>query len=474
MKRWVFICAGLGLAALALAATGRAEGVSPRRSSKPVPEAERGEGLSLTIYNQDFVVVKDRRTMDLKQGRATMRFRGVAATIVPESVQFFALKEPDVAHVAEQNYEFDLVSADKLLDKYIDKQIGVVLRDGDVLKGRLLSFDGQQLVLKTANGIGMVPRGRNVKDVQFSALPGGLLTRPTLVWELDSRKSGKELVKVAYRADRMSWRVDYRAKVNGAGDRLDLSGWVTVTNNTGTSYQDALVKLMAGDVHVVQPPMSTPQSKEKAGEQWRQGRSSGFAEKSFAEYHLYELGRKTSVKDRETKQIELLNVDDIPVVRKYEYRNQGSKVAVVLEFKNSQKVTQGLGIPLPKGPIRVFQRDTDGELEFAGTDNIDHTPKNEEVHVRLGDAFDLAGEYRVLNASSGPNFSQQDVEIRLRNHKKDDVKIDVIEPINGHANWVMLKQSTTSVQRDVNTLVFPVEVKANGETVVTYTIRYNW
>src|SRR5262249_17673939 len=178
MKRWLTLCAGLGLTGLALAA-------EPSKKTETIPESEQGEGVGLTIYNQDFVVVKERRLMDFKKGRSDIRFRDVAATIVPETVQFSALNQPDAARVVEQNYEFDVVSADKLLDKYIDRDLAVVTQDGQTIKGTLLSFDANQLILKTANGIDLVPRDRNVKDVQFSSLPGGLLTRPTLVWQLD-------------------------------------------------------------------------------------------------------------------------------------------------------------------------------------------------------------------------------------------------------------------------------------------------
>jgi hypothetical protein len=473
MRRAFLVWIGVGLAAVATAADPPAKEASANRAV--VAEAEQGEGVSLTIYNQDFVVVKDRRLMDLRRGRSTIRFGDVAATIVPESVQFSPLRRPGVARVVEQNYEFDLVSADKLLDRYIDRDIGLVTRDGEVIAGKLLSFDDTQLVLRTQGGIDLVPRAGNVKDVRFSSLPGGLLTRPTLVWKLDAQATGKELVKVAYRADKMSWRADYRAQVNEVGDRLRLAGWVTVTNNTGTSFKDAQVKLMAGDVHTVQR-LAPPES-SAAGDGTRiYTPAKAITEKSFADYHLYELGRKTAVRDRETKQIELLNVADIPVTRGYQYRGQsdGSKVAVVLEFKNSKKTASGLGVPLPKGPIRVFQRDHDGELEFAGTDNIDHTPKDEPVRVRLGSAFDLAGEYTVLATRSGFNFSEQDVRIHLRNHKQKDVHIDVVETINGRSNWSLLRQNHPMTQRDVNTLVFPADVNANGQTTITYTIRYNW
>jgi hypothetical protein len=472
MKRWLLTGAGLGLASLALAAEPPKK-ANPPQKADIVAEAERGEGVTLTIYNQDFVMVKERRPIDLEQGRSTFRFRDVAATIVPESVQFATLHQPDAARVVEQNYEFDLVSADKLLDKYIDREIAVVMHDGQVIKGKLLSFDPGQLVLRTENGIDLVPRDRNIKDVQFSALPGGLLTRPTLVWQLDAKNTAKELAKVAYRANNMNWHVDYRARLNQAGDKLDLAGWVTVANNTGTTYKDAQVKLMAGDVHIVQePPMpaAMPQRRFAAAAK----AAPAFTEKSFAEYHLYELGRKATVKDRETKQIELLDVTEIPVSRHYAYRGQGNRVEVVLEFKNDKAVRDGLGIPLPKGSIRVFQHDRDGQLEFAGTDAIDHTSKDEVVSVRLGYASDLTAERQQTNVQRGFNQQEQSYEIRLRNHKTDAVKVDVIERINGHANWTLLRQSQPFTQRDVNTLIFPVELNPNAEAVVSYTIQYTW
>jgi hypothetical protein len=472
MNRWLILGAGLGLAGLALAA-------DPPQKPAPAPavaEADRGEGVSVTVYNQNFVVVKERRLMDLKQGRSLVRFRDVAATIEPDTVQFAPLRQPDLARVVEQNYEFDLVSADRLLDKYIDRDIGVVTQDGELIKGTLLSFDPNQLVLKTAKGVDLLPRAGNVKDVQFSALPGGLLTRPTLVWQLDAKKDGKELVKVAYRAREMTWRADYRARVNQAGDRMDLGGWVTVTNNTGTTFKDAQVKLLAGDVNLVREqrePIEPPAS--VFGNAPGPRRVPAFTEKSFADYHLYELGRPATLKSAETKQIELLDVAGIPVERKYEFRSGEAKVAVVLRFKNAEETVKGLGIPLPKGPVRVFQRDTDGELELAGIDNIDHTPKDETLNVRLGYAFDLAGERKQLAQRNGPNWSEEDWEIKLRNHTPAAVKIDVVEAIRGSsANWTMLKQSQTHTVRDVNTLVYSVEVKANADATVTYSIRYQW
>jgi hypothetical protein len=279
-------------------------------------------------------------------------------------------------------------------------------------------------------------------------------------------------VKVAYQAKNMSWRVDYRVRVNAAGDRLDLAGWVTVTNNTGASFRNARLKLLAGDVHVVQPemmylPRMAPPAPGPGG-----GGGGGFTEKAFSEYHLYELGRQATLRDQETKQIELLDVRQVPVRRQYQVGGDG-KVAVTLEFKNSAQTAVGLGVPLPKGPIRVFQRDADGELELAGLDQIDHTPKDEPLRFHLGHATDLTGRRKeTAYQRQGQAGELYDIEVRLRNHKTEPVTIDVVETIHGSSDATVLKHSHPYTQRDVNTLVFPVQVQPNAEVVLTYTVHY--
>ncbi len=418
-------------------------------------------------------MVRERRLIDLPKGRGNVRFRDVAATIVPETVQFSTLGQADAARVVEQNYEFDLVSADKLLDKYIDRDIAVVTREGDTLKGKLLSFDGSYLSLQTAAGIDLVPRVGHIKDIQFSALPSGLLTRPTLVWLVDGKKTGKQLVRVAYAAGRMNWHVDYRARVNQAADKMDIAGWVTVTNETGTTFKDTQVKLMAGDLHLVPKRQDAfVQPLPELGVLVEGRGALGILEKSFADFHLYELGRKTTITDHATKQIELLNIEGIPVVRKYAAHANETRVAVLLEFKNSDQTVKGLGIPLPKGSIRVLQAGADGNAEFVGQDAIDHTPKDEQVRVRLGYAFDLKVQRTTLATRMTKEKEYLDQQVKLRNHKAEAVMVEVIEFVNGRREAVISENSQPFVRRDMNTLVFTVNVPANGETVVSYTVRY--
>ena len=442
-------------------------------------EADQGPGVSLTVYNQNFAIIKERRDMKLAKGRAVVKFPDVAVTIVPESVQFRSLKPADDATVLEQNYEFDLVSANKLLHKYIDRPISVVTRDGGLIEGRLLSSDGAQLVLANDTGVEMVPRGKNVKDIRFSSLPGGLLTRPTLIWKVNSKTAGDHLVKVAYRANGISWRVNYRAVSSADEKSIDLAGWVTITNNTGATFKDAGLKLMAGDLNLVTAPgdpFGDP-ADARAGYVRRDKGGGGFKEKSFAEYHLYTLGRRTTLANAQTKQIELINLAKIPVTKGYVYRSQyGGRIQTVLEFENKKETNTGLGIPLPKGPFRVYLKDTDGATEFVGADAIDHTPKDEPVRIRLGYAFDIVGE-RKQTATRGrgsERWQEQDFQIRLRNHKETAVTITVEQPLQGHRNWKILRKSQEFTKRNFRLIEFTAKVPANTEKVITYTVRYTW
>jgi len=439
-------------------------------------EAQQGPGVSPTVYNQNFAIVKERRLMQLDEGSSTVKFPEVAATIVPETVQFSSLRRGG-AKVLEQNYEFDLVSAGKLLRKYIDRKVSIVGRDGSLTEGTLLSSDNAQVVLSNEDGVHLIPRVKNIKDIRFSSLPEGLLTRPTLVWKVKADKPGEHLVKVAYRANSINWRVDYRA-VSAADEKtLDLAGWVTINNQTGTRFKDAGLKLMAGDVHLVRDRadfLGEVPTEEKL--RMKTG-VRGFQEKSFAEYHLYTLGRRTTLASAQTKQIELINVEKIPVTKRYLYRaNFGTRVGVILQFKNSKETCKGLGIPLPKGPFRVYLADNDGQAEFVGRDEIDHTPKDEPVRIRIGYAFDLVAE-RVQTANrrkAGQRWNEQDWKITLRNHKDQPVKIPVEEPLEGYRNWKILKHSHDYKKKDFRMLEFETAVPANGRTVITYTVRYTW
>ncbi len=437
-------------------------------------EAGPEPGVSLTVYNQDFAMVRQRRLMELAEGESTLKFPEVAATIVPETVQFRSLR-PGAAKVLEQNYEFDLLSAEKLLNRYVDRQIAVIGRDGSLIEGRLLSSDANQLVLSNRHGIDLILRGKNIKDIRFSTFPEGLLTRPTLVWKVHCEEAGEHLAEVAYRANSITWRVDYRAVASADDKTIDVSGWVTITNRTGTTFQDADLKLMAGDVHVEERRGQTVSARRAGTELLR--RRAEFEEKAFAEYHLYTLGRTTTLANAQTKQIRLIEVEKIPVAKRYLYRPEfAGRVATVLEFNNSEQTRPGLGIPLPKGPFRVYRRAREGETEFVGKDEIDHTPKDERVRIRTGYAVGLVVE-RVQTANrkrAGENWNEQDWQITLRNHMDRPVKVAVEEPLEKSRNWRVLQCDHDYERKDSHTLTFGPDIPPDGQKMISYTVRYTW
>ena len=450
-------------------------------AEKPAPSEE---GVSLTVYNQNFAVVKEVRSLDVPQKTSIVQFRDVAKLIDATSVAFKSLTDPQGTTVLEQNYEFDLVSADKLLDKYIDKPLSVVTKTGKTYDGLLQSFDAGQLVLKGKNGIVMVARPDNVQNIEFSTLPEGLLTRPTLVWKVATEKPGKHLAQVTYQTAGLSWVSDYSAIINKDDTKMDLSGWVTLTNQSGGAYKDAKVKLIAGDVRRIQPEtrrMAPPAPMAAAN---ALGAARGFEEKAFFEYHMYTLGRTTTVNENQVKQVELLTTADVPVLKRYVFEPGGRfwhprygqsneyKMNVFVEFKNSKE--NHLGMALPKGKIRVYKRDpADNELEFVGEDQIDHTPKDEELKLYVGDAFDIVGEKTVTDHKQGDRWSQDSVKIEIRNHKDEDIKTLVREHLN-MAQWELTAKSMDFKKIDASTIEFELAVPKNGKAEVTYTVMYRW
>jgi hypothetical protein len=450
------------------------------------------EGVALTIYNQNFGVVRERRNVEVKDKVGEIRFSDVAAQIDGTSVQFKSLTDPS-ASVLEQNYEYDLVSADKLLEKYVDKPITVLTKDGSRYSGNLLSFDASQLVVRQYGDKGdlvMIQRGDNVKDIGFESLPGGLITKPTLVWKLATEKPGKQLIEVAYQTGGIGWQADYNAVLTANDTQLDLNGWVTVNNQSGATYEDAKLKLIAGDVRRVESPRPARMYMAAVAKE-----AAGFEEKAFFEYHLYTLGRLTTVAQNQTKQVELLKTAGVPVTKVFLYdgqpgyrfsgglitdANYGSeesnkKVNVILELKNSKD--NHMGMALPKGKVRLYKRDAaDAALEFIGEDQIDHTPKDETIRLHVGDAFDIVGERKRTNfrVDTAAHVMTESFEIKIRNHKDEPVNVLVKEVLYRGSNWEITGANQKWVKYDANTIHFNVAVPKDGQQVIAYTVRYTW
>ena len=425
--------------------------------------------VSITVYNQNLGLVTDTRSFDLSGGMQSMTMTGVAAQIVPTSVRIdFPGSNVDIY---EQNYHYDLVNTGAILQRYLDRNIRLVLKEDRVFEGTLLSA-GPMYVLQTTDGLQLINAGE-VIQVDLAELPDGFYTRPTLEWLVGTRNRGSANAEVSYLTNGINWHAEYVAHLNEDDTKLDLSGWASIDNQTGATYKDAKLKLIAGDIH--RAPRGRGPIAMDAGvmEMSAMGApKAGFDERSFFEYHLYDLPRRTTVANKEVKQIALFEPSTASVVKKYKYRpyKDQKKVAVVVELMNSEE--NGLGIPLPKGLVRLTKSDIDGSSQLLGEDRIDHTPKDEELTFEVGNAFDLTAEMTTLDQRRiSRTVSESDVQIKLRNHKTEAVEIVVEQKAYRWSNWRIIQASSEYEKVDADTFRFVIEVEPDGEAVVTYTLR---
>ncbi len=461
------------------------------------PELLRGNlgGAAIPGY----AMVRQQRELALERGRNSARFSDVAALIDPTTVSFESLTDPAGTRVLAQNFQFDLVNSQKLLEKYIDRRISIDQVRGsgtESFAGTLLSTTGG-LVLKLDDGsIQTLPHNAGVR---LPELPGGLITRPTLVWDLETARAGKHATRVSYQTGGLTWWADYNLTLReGTGANscaLDVAAWVSIVNRSGASYNDAKLKLVAGDVQRIQPQPQLYSAPAGRSAMAMEMSARGFEEKAFFEYHLYTLGRPTTLPDNSTQQLELFPAARaVPCEKTLVYagaaglqsrgspatdRNYGvlgnKKVDVYLGFKNGKE--QNMGMPLPAGRIRVAKLDdADGTLEFIGEDSIDHTPRNEQVLVKLGSAFDVVGERRQVSftVDSSRKTMTEEIEVKLRNQKKETVTVMVKENLYRWTNWSITSKTQDYRKEDARTVTFPVEVVAGAEAVVRYSVTYTW
>ncbi len=499
----------LGAAGLALATAGHAAApaaedtaVTIYSSARPgavSPEYYRplpGQGTPNAMGVPGYALVRTERDVQLGTGRSQLRFTDVAALIDPTTVTFTSLTDP-AARVLEQNFQFDLVSTDKLLLKYIDRPLtaerNVAGGSAGTVSGTLLSsVDG--LVLRGSDGT--LTALRDYSALRFGELPGGLITRPTLLWDITSPRGGTQRARVTYQTGGITWWADYNLIFNAGKDAntgsVDLSAWVSIINQSGASFGESRLKLIAGDVHRA-PAAPRPEAMMTMA-RGKTADDGGFAEQAFDEFHLYTLGRRTTLPNNSTKQIELFDqAKKVPAKRmlvlsnalayfgtgRYEDPNfpatGENKVDSYLEFRNDK--ASGLGLPLPAGRIRVSRLDAaDDSLEFIGEDIIDHTPRDETVRVKLGSAFDVVGERKQVDfrIDSRARWIEEEIEVELRNHKDEDVEVQVREFLFRWSNWNILSSSQAFTKEDARTVVFPVKVPKNSNRTVKYRVRYSW
>jgi hypothetical protein len=456
------------------------------RADEPAPAhvrstaADRTE-LGITVYSGGFGLVRETRALPLAKGRSELEFAGVAETIQPETVEVHALGSANL-RVLEQNYRYDLLSPEKLLEKYIGKNVRVLRwsesKGRDEERDAVVLTAGPQPILRVGDEITWAFPGR----ISFPEIPKNLIARPSLVWLLESAAE-KPKVEVSYLASSLGWKADYVLLVDAADSSGDFNGWVTLDNKSGAAFENAKLQLVAGDVHRVMPERF-PQSLAKRGMVTAEAAAPQFREEGLFEYHLYTLERPATLLENETKQIALLEANDVKLQKRLVLRGESmwfhsqigdgptpSKISVSLEFEN--KTAEHLGMPLPKGIIRVYKRDTAGATQFIGEDQIDHTPRDEKVRVRVGDAFDVVGERRQMDFKVISSCRSESAwQIDLRNHKDAKVDVDVIEPADG--DWEIVSSSQKAVKEDAHTFSFLVPVPANGSARVEYRVRVRW
>lgn len=477
------------IALLVLGAQSTRSGVAVPANAAPAPAQEPTTttlddqvDLAVTVYNSDIALVRDTRTVRLARGVADLHFMDIAATVNPASVHFRSLSDPSRVNVLEQNYEYDLLEPDKLLRKYVGRDVTLVRRKTEQgttieeeLKARLLSYNNAP-VWRIGDEI---VTGLQADHIRFPELPGNLYSRPTLIWTLDNRAGDAHRVETSYLAGKLSWNADYVLTVARDDRAADLDGWVTVVNGSGTAFRDAKLQLVAGELNRIRPVLQRALADNMALR--AEAAAPAMAQEAFSDYHLYTVERKTSINNSETKQVSMLNATGFPVLKRYVVDGQPyyyrttrpggplkDPVQVLYELKNEAK--SGLGLPMPAGTIRVYQADSRGGVQFVGEDHIEHTPKDETISLKVGHAFDVTCERKQTDFQRiASNVFEFEYEIALRNHKTTPITVQVNEPIGG--DWRMLRSSMAWTKTSAFAAQFEVPVAVDGTAVLQYRVR---
>jgi hypothetical protein len=473
---WRRLVCGLAMAVLA---GGQSFGQSTVTSTQ-----QDQKDLAVTVYNSDVALVRDVRRLRLPAGTLDLRYMDIAAEVNPATVHIVSLTAPKDLSVLEQNYEYDLLSPLKLLQKYVGKELTLVRTVTEnnstkevPVKATLLALnDGP--VWKVGNEI---VTGIGTDRYVFPDLPENLYSKPTLIWLLENARDGEQTVEASYLTNQVNWTADYVLTIGSNQKDGDLNGWVTVINNSGTAFRNAQLQLVAGEVH------TTLEARAPAPRPMLKAAVSGaaqFVQEPISEYHLYSLERRTNIQDKETKQISLLAATGVGFSKVFEvdgqqyyYHNAQSPgapvkepVQVHIKFKNSQE--NALGMPLPAGTVRVYQGDSKGRVQFIGEDRIGHTPKDETLDLHIGNAFDVVAERKQTDFKSFGRAFEFAFEISLRNHKPDPITVVVNEPIGG--DWTMLDSNYKYEKTAAFAAQFQVPVAANAESVLKYRVRVQW
>ncbi len=431
--------------------------------------ATTADDVAVTVYNSNLGVVSETRTLNFDKGNGKLAFRDVPSEIDPASVRMEVLDGGKVT-VLEQNYAYDLVSPEQMYRRYLDQEIELIDESGRLYSGNLLAYNKGAVTLMETSGRVKVVNLDNINEVSFPKLPEGLITRPTLFWLYASESGGPRQCRVGYQTSGMKWEAEYVGQLDSKEENLHLSGWASITNNSGKTYEDARLKLVAGDIHRARPEAPSYADSRKMMAM-AEGAGAGFEEKAFFEYHLYTLPRAATVANREIKQISLFDPASTTVEKVYTYRpdRNAAEVEVAIEFTNSSEA--GLGMPLPAGRVRLFKADDDGSVVLLGEDRIKHTPRDENLTVQVGTAFDVVAEQKVMDQRRiSQQVEERDFRIELRNRKDSDIIVVVEKRLHGY--WEVLSSDIEYTKEDAYTIEFRVPVKAGQTRTFDFTIRY--
>lgn len=479
-----FAAAG-GLLSRSTTATSPDADAVPSTTGQHVTTLTDQADLSVTVYNSDIALVRDVRNLRLPAGSFDLQFMDIAATVNPATVHFRSLTEPSALRVLEQNYEYDLLEPDKLLRKYVGREVTLVRTRQD--GGTTREEEVRALLLSYNNGpvwrIGKeIVTGLHADHIRFPELPGNLHSRPTLIWTLQNSGAVPHRVEASYLAGKLAWNADYVLTVGRDDKSADLDGWVTLTNGSGTAFNNARLQLVAGDLNRVRQQL---ESRKESVDSMARAAAPPMQQEAFSDYHLYTLGRRTTINNNETKQVSMLAGTGVPTVKRYVvngqayyYRNAHypgaplkDVVQVFYQFKNEQK--GGLGMPMPAGTIRVYQADSKDGVHFVGEDRINHTPKDETINIKIGNAFDVVCERKQTDFRKiSTNVYEFEYEITLRNHKASAVSVEVNEPIGG--TWEMLRSSHKWTKTEAWASQFMVAVAVDGASVLKYRVRVTY
>lgn len=449
--------------------------------------SDEQQNIAVTIYNNDLALVKDQRKIKLQTATSYLAWRDVSAQIRPETAFLRSLNGS--LSVLEQNFEYDLLTPQKMLEKYVGKFVSIISTN----PATGVETKEQAQVLAANNGV-ILKIGDRIETsipgrIVYSDVPENLRDRPTLVMQLNNKSSSEQNLELSYLTGGLAWKADYVAELSLNDDKLDLSGWVTLSNTSGATYRDAKLQLVAGDINRVyeqHPMMMESSTRMKTMDMIAEA---PMAQESLLEYHLYTLERPTTIAENQTKQVALLSATGVPVRKEmllkgadYYYQSsygdlgQKLKVGIFVEFENKESAK--LGMPLPKGIMRVYKKDSAGNAQFVGEDNIEHTPKNESIKLKLGEAFDVTADKKqtdfkkLPNPAKGNSAFESAYEIVLKNAKKERVTVTVQEPIPGE--WKILNSSHPSVKATSNTAVWKIDIPAEGKTSLTYRVQVKY